>query len=84
MSQHGFLYPYTVVLVAGLPHNKYVALVTHDECKRWLVKQGATFEEGKRHTIVWLNGRRSVVPRHGRKDLPKGTLAAIKKQLGLA
>ena len=57
--------------------------MTHDEFRRWLAKQGATFAEGKRHTKVYLHGRISVLPRHGRKEIPNGTLRAIKRQLGL-
>ncbi|MFN3077225.1 MAG: type II toxin-antitoxin system HicA family toxin [Alphaproteobacteria bacterium] len=57
--------------------------MTHDEFKRWLAKQGARFEEGKRHTKVFLGGRASVLPRHGRKEIPAGTVNAIKHQLGI-
>jgi hypothetical protein len=38
---------------------------------------------GKRHTKVYLGGRMAVLPRHGRKELPPGTLNAIRRQLGL-
>lgn len=60
--------------------------MTSAELKRWLERQGATFEPGKGgHLKVTLNGRRSVLPMHGgRKELPTGTVKAIKKQLGLA
>lgn len=34
------------------------------------------------HLKVYLNGRQTVIPMHG-KDLKAGTPAAIKKQLGL-
>lgn len=57
--------------------------MTHDGFKRWLAKQGARFEEGKSHTKVYLDGRMSVIPRHGRREIPTGTVNAIKKQLGL-
>jgi len=51
--------------------------------KRWLQKQGATFEPGKGgHLKVHLNGRRSVLAMHS-GEMPKGTVDAIKKQLGL-
>jgi mRNA interferase HicA len=48
-------------------------------------KTGATFEPAKGgHLWVMLNGRRTIMPMHGsRKDLKTGTVAAIKKQLGL-
>jgi mRNA interferase HicA len=53
--------------------------------KRWLERQGATFEPAKRgHLWAMLCGRRSILPMHGsRKEVKKGTIAAIKKQLGL-
>ncbi len=47
-------------------------------------KQGATFEQGKgAHLKVFLNGRQSVLPMHGKAELGKGLVAAIKRQLGL-
>jgi mRNA interferase HicA len=53
------------------------------EFKRWLTKQGATFEAGKgSHLKVSLNGRSSILPMHS-KDLKKGLAEGIKKQLGL-
>jgi mRNA interferase HicA len=54
------------------------------EFKRWLSKQGATFEPGKgSHLKVSPNGKTSIVPMHA-KDLKKGTAEGIKKQLGLS
>jgi len=54
------------------------------EFKRWLSKQGASFEPGKgSHLKVSLNGRTSILPMHA-KDLKKGTAEGIKKQLGLS
>ncbi|MFQ5510206.1 MAG: type II toxin-antitoxin system HicA family toxin [Leptospirillia bacterium] len=53
------------------------------EFKRWLSKQGATFQPGKGgHLKVFLNDRRSVLPMHS-TELKTGTVNAIKKQLGL-
>jgi mRNA interferase HicA len=44
---------------------------------------GATFEAAKgSHFRVRLNGRTSILPMHS-KDLKKGTLEGIKRQLGL-
>ena len=65
--------------------NIYVHRVTSAEFKRWLERQGATFEPAKGgHIWVMLRGRRAILPMHGsRKELKKGTVAAIKKQLGL-
>lgn len=53
------------------------------EFKRWLAAQGATFKEGSKHTKVYLGDNYSVLPRHPSKELPNGTVKAIKKQLGL-
>ena len=53
------------------------------EFKRWLSALGTTFEPAKgSHFRVTLNGKTSILPMHG-KDLKKGTLEGIKKQLGL-
>jgi mRNA interferase HicA len=53
------------------------------EFKRWLEKQGANFTPGKgSHFRVELNGKTSVLPMHS-KDLKKGLVEGIKKQLGL-
>jgi mRNA interferase HicA len=53
--------------------------------KRWLEKQGCTFEPGKGgHMHVRLGERRSVLPMHGsRKELGKGLTQRIKRDLGL-
>jgi len=54
-----------------------------NEFKRWLAKQGATFQKGKgSHLKIFLNGRQSVMPMH-HAELKTGTVEAIKKQLGL-
>ena len=65
--------------------NIYVQSVTSAEFKRWLERQGATFEPAKGgHVWVVLRGRRAILPMHGRrKDMKTGTVAAIKKQLGV-
>jgi mRNA interferase HicA len=58
--------------------------MTCNELKRWLTKQGCTFEQGKgSHQIVWLGKRRSVFADHGRREMPTGTVNAIKRDLGL-
>ena len=52
--------------------------------RRWLAKQGCTFEEGKRHTIVRRGGKSAALPRHGgSKQLGTGLVEAIKRELGL-
>jgi mRNA interferase HicA len=58
--------------------------VNSDQFRRLLAKQGCTFEEGKRHTIVRRGDRMSALPRHGgSKQLGTGLMNAIKKDLGL-
>ena len=53
------------------------------EFRRWLADQGATFRPGKgSHLKVFLKGRQSVLPMHGR-ELKKGLVEGIKRQLGL-
>ncbi len=63
----------------------YAEAVTSAQFKRWLAKQGCTFEPGRGgHLIVMLGTRRSVLPMHGsNKELKTGTVEGIKKQLGL-
>ncbi|MCH9644086.1 MAG: type II toxin-antitoxin system HicA family toxin [Gammaproteobacteria bacterium] len=57
-----------------------------NELMRWLKKQGCSFEShrGKgSHITVRRANKVTVIPTHGRKELPKGTIEAVKKQLGL-
>ena len=65
--------------------NTYVHPMTGAELKWWLEKLGATFEPAKGgHIWVTLNGRRTVMLLQGsRHELKRGTVEAIKKQLGL-
>ena len=59
--------------------------MTAAQFKRWLAKQGCSFESGKGgHLIVRRGGTVSVLPMHGsRKELGKGLVASVKKNLGL-
>jgi len=57
--------------------------VTANELKRWLAKEGCTFEEGKKHTKVMRRGRFSFMPRHPKKEIKPGTLRSILKALDL-
>jgi mRNA interferase HicA len=61
----------------------YALAVKGSEFKRWLAKQGVTFgtQRGS-HLKLSYQGRRSVMPIHA-KELGKGLVEAIKKQLGL-
>lgn len=55
-----------------------------DQFRRYLAKQGCTFEEGKRHTIVRKGSLMSALPRHGgARQLGTGLMKSIKKDLGL-
>ena len=57
------------------------------ELRRWLKKRGATFEthkKGSGHLTVRLKGKSTQLPMHGsRKELGKGLVQKIKKDLGL-
>jgi mRNA interferase HicA len=59
--------------------------VTSQELKRWLAKQGCAFEPGRGgHLTVRLGDKITDLPMHGKKkDLPTGTVSAIKKALDL-
>lgn len=58
----------------------------YSEFRKWLRRQGATFEQhraGSSHFRVRLNGRSTIFPDHGAKEIGTGLVEAIKKQLGL-
>ena len=70
--------------LARVIKNDYTAVVNSSELKRWLAKQGATFRsQTGSHLKVLYQGRQSILPMHGKKELPKGLVSDIKKQLGL-
>lgn len=55
-----------------------------NQFKKWLSDRGATFTPGKGgHLKVFLNGKQSVLPMHGSKEIGKGLELKIKKDLGL-
>ena len=57
-----------------------------NQFKAWLSKQGCTFEtkRGTGHLIVRRGSLKTELPMHGgSKDLGKGLIEHIKKQLGL-
>jgi mRNA interferase HicA len=57
--------------------------VKSSEFRRWLAKQGVTFGTQKgSHLKLSYNGRQSILPIHY-KELGKGLIETIKKQLGL-
>jgi len=56
------------------------------ELRRWLKKQGCTFENhrgGSGHVTVRRGDRKSQLPMHGKKELGTGLVRKIKKDLGL-
>ncbi|HEX4506238.1 MAG TPA: type II toxin-antitoxin system HicA family toxin [Alphaproteobacteria bacterium] len=57
------------------------------ELRRWLKKQGCTFEThkgGSGHLTVILGNRKTQIPTHGsNKELGTGLVRKIKKDLGL-
>jgi mRNA interferase HicA len=70
-------------VIAAVSKSVYYRSVKSAEFRRWLAKQGAAFgsQEGS-HLKVFLNGRQSILPVHC-KELGKGLVETIKKQLGL-
>jgi mRNA interferase HicA len=57
-----------------------------NQFKGWLSKRGCTFESkrGTGHLIVRLGDKKSELPMHGgNKELGKGLVEKIKKDLGL-
>ena len=60
--------------------------MTSNEFKRWLKKQGCTFDSGGKggHITVILGDKFAILPMHGNeKELGKGLVQSIKKALGL-
>ena len=59
--------------------------MTSAELKRWLAKQGCTFAPGRGgHQVVTLGDKITDLPMHGgKRDIPTGTVNAIKRALGL-
>lgn len=61
-------------------------IMNSQEFKRWLKKYGCSFIESRGkggHITVRFGDKMTVMPMHGQKELPIGTVEAIKKQLGL-
>jgi mRNA interferase HicA len=58
--------------LAHVIKNDYTVGVNSSELKRWLAKQGATFggQTGS-HLKVSYQGRQSILPMHGKKELPR-------------
>lgn len=62
--------------------NERGGVVRQKELIRWLSEQGATFTEGKKHTIAHLNGKKAPIPRSA-KEIKHGTYKGILDRLGL-
>lgn len=55
-----------------------------NQFKKWLAEQGATFSPGKGgHLKVFLNGKQSILPMHGSKEIGTWLDHKIRKDLGL-
>jgi len=68
--------------LTDLLHNE---VAKASELRRWLEKQECTFQPAKGgHLKVYLGRRGTILPMHGiGKDLGKGLVERIKKDLGL-
>jgi len=61
----------------------YHWVVKVSELRRWLKKQGCMFVEESRHTRIVLGSRISRMPRHPAKEIKRGTLQTVLKDLDL-
>ena len=67
----------------ALPKRR-VMHMKYSEFRRWLKAQGVEFQNGKgSHFKVSLNGKSTVFPDHGAKEMGEGLRKSIIKQLGL-
>ncbi|MDF7676827.1 type II toxin-antitoxin system HicA family toxin [Neisseriaceae bacterium ESL0693] len=57
----------------------------YSEFKRWLIQQGVEFTTQSRgsHQVIRLNGKISIFPNHGSKEIGTGLMNRIKKDLNL-
>jgi mRNA interferase HicA len=69
--------------LTGVYISVYHRTVTGNEFKRWLASRGCTFEEGTKHTKVYHEGKYTLLPRHGSREVKKGTAEGVKRKLGL-
>lgn len=51
--------------------------------RRYLASLGATFVEAGNHTKVYLNGKQTILTRHGSQDMGPAWRAQILKQLNV-
>lgn len=58
----------------------------YSEFRKWLEKHGAEFQahrSGSSHFRVTLNGKTTIFPYHGSKEIGTGLVHKIKKDLGI-
>lgn len=55
----------------------------YNEFLKWLKNQGVEVKNSKKHLKLYYDEKISYMPRHPGKEIPTGTVEAIKKQLGL-
>lgn len=55
-----------------------------NEMKRLLQRLGASFREGRNHTIVFLGGKKTTLPRHPSTELASATLYSMLKDLNIS
>lgn len=53
------------------------------EFRRQLEALGARFEEGAKHTKVYLNGKQTTLPRHPSQEIGEPLRRAILRQLAV-
>jgi len=69
-------------IMASLNNNRRP--MKYSEFRKWLKNQGAEFIPAKgSHFRVTLNGKTTIFPDHGSKEMGTGLVEQIKKQLGL-
>jgi mRNA interferase HicA len=51
--------------------------------KRKLADAGCTFTDGRKHTVIYRKGERSLMPRHPSKAIKTGTVRGILRKLGV-
>jgi mRNA interferase HicA len=57
--------------------------MNYNAFRRLLEQLGAVVKEGKKHSKVYYKDKRSVLPRHGGKEMSEGLRKGILKQLGI-
>lgn len=57
--------------------------MTASELRRKLERVGCTFENGKKHLVVYYKGERSLMPRHPGQEIKRGMYFCILKKLGI-